>query len=228
MKKFFSFLVWLLFTLCFFQAYASGLSLSALKNEANKASSARVVPENGIEILIDDQYVTLNFDPSEEFSSITDGMVQASFYAYGADSEYLYEMYLVFPQNITSNTTVTPEYAIQNNAPDCSVVMLVSTADQEQYFFSSQMSGSAFPENTGYAITFTNVSVEADRQTCVGSLTASMAEIDLLTGAVTDTFSIVDAPFNFTIPLSDSENYQTPQTPNPSPVPTVGLDFRKV
>lgn len=233
MKKIIAIFCCLLLAVSFSGAYASAIPFDNPEGR-NEAFPPDNAPGNGINIVIDGKATKLDFDPSEEFSSIANGMVQASFYAYGPNSEYLYEMFLVFPENIASGASITNEYAIQNNLPDCSVVLMISTNTLEQYFFSGQMQGAAYPANTSYTMTFTSVSRDVNGWTYTGSLTASLAEIDLLTGQVVDTIQLPDAPFSFTMPVSGSGSSDDPQpsipAPGllPTPTPAAKLDFRKV
>ena len=192
-------------------------------NEAAQPDPFADVPE-GISLDIGGASVPLMFDSSAEYSSVDNGTVQASFYAYSDENDFLYELYMIFPDTVESGTTVTPDYAMQHD-PDCSVVLIVSSGATEQYFFAGQIDGAAFPNESGYSIRFD--SVENTGSACVysGSLTASLVEMELDSSAA-EHFSIENAPFSFTMPLN-SIAPDAPDTNLPEPRDDFTPDFPK-
>lgn len=219
----------LLFSLC---CAASALALPDLPFlSPDDGEDARDFPpandvQEAIELQIDGQSLMLNFDGSEEFSFVQDGMVQASFYGYSADASLLYELYLFFPQDIQSGTTVTPEYATQNGLQDCSVMMIISSNAGEVFYYASQMDGASYPAGSSYAMRFDAVSQTAGGLTYTGDLTAALMEVDLIEGPSTGGMQISEAPFSFTMPIAAGS--AAPNAPVQTPEPTLRPDMRRV
>ena len=80
------------------------------------AAAEGVLPEgkgDSIVLELDGQSVSLAFDRSDAYSSVVDGNVQASFFAYrGAAGQDLYEVYMIFPEDVHPGDVITPEYAM--------------------------------------------------------------------------------------------------------------------
>ena len=156
-----------------------------------------------IEIEVNGRSVLLGFDSSEKFSVVSGGTVQASFFAYSDNSELLYELYMIFPEAVETGSTVTPEYAIQHD-PDCSVVMIISSTDVEQYYFAGQVDGAIYPSDSAYSITFDSVSLANGQRTYKGRLSASLIDMDNAANTPLVNFRIDNAPFSFTMPAGSS------------------------
>lgn len=151
----------------------------------------------GIEIEVGGEKVMLDFDPSEQYSSIGNGLVQASFYSYSADGAKLYELYVIFPDSAQAGSVIAPDAA----NPESSVVLIVSDSNtqEELYYFSSFMNDSVYPEGSDFAIAIDDVQIEDGAATYAGSLTATLIALDMATGATSDTLQIDSTPFAFTI-----------------------------
>jgi len=89
---------------------------------------------DGITLEVDGESVHLAYDASPQYSSIQGGTVQASYYAYGADSKTLYELYITFPDTARAGMIITPEYA-SLTGEESSVVLIVSRDGVETYYF---------------------------------------------------------------------------------------------
>lgn len=172
---------------------------------------------NGIQLDIGGKRLTLDFDPSPEYSSIQNGLVQASFYAYGDDSATLYELYLVFPETVQSGMVISPDYAALTGE-ECSVALILSENDEETYYYSGLMDGVVYPGGSDFDITFDAIS----ENRYSGTLTATLIALDLASGTVKDTLNITSAPFSFTLD-GDSSARHTEPLPTPEP-----KDLRKV
>ena len=160
---------------------------------------------DSIEIEIDGSPLSLTFDSSEEYSSVLNGIVQASFYAYSGDSEYLYELFLTFPEDVEAGSSITPEYALQN-APLTSVVMIISSRESEQYYYAGQSDGAIYPEGCSYSIDFDSVSETGTDRTYSGKLSATLVTMNADSAAPTTTFQIESAPFSFAMPMENISN----------------------
>ena len=179
------------------------------------AQSAGLAASNTLELELDGMPLTLEFDPSEQFSSVEGGNVQASFFAYYNDSKELYELYMIFPQDVHAGDTVDPEYA-RRNAPESSVVMIVTIGDSVDYYFAGQSDGG---EGTDYAMTFESVEDSGSERTYTGTLSASMVGMAEDNSSELKTLRIDGARFSFTMPL------RAEQSPNDTLPPATDDPF---
>jgi len=169
---------------------------------------------NALELELDGRSLTLEFDPSEQFSNITGGNVQASFFTYIDGSDDLYELYMIFPRDVQPGVTVDPEHARQN-APEASVVMIVTTGDNVDYYFAGQTDST---DTTDYAMTFESVVDSGTERTYTGTLSAFM--VGMSTGSEDELKSLQfkDARFSFTMSMRSDrlpEDTLPPATDDP-------------
>ena len=168
-----------------------------------------------IEIVIDGQRVALDFDASPQYSSVSDGLVQASFYKYSDDGATLWELYLVFPETVQPGMVITPDYS-NLTSEESSVVLIASDTNtqKETYYFASIMAGSVYPEGSYFTISFDDIARSGGSVTYSGRLSANLVALDMASGAVQDTLLIEETRFSFT--LSD-----VPDERHSEPLPTV-------
>lgn len=162
---------------------------------------AVLAASDSIEIEVNGRQLNLMFDPSEQFSNVSGGSVQASFYSYLDDSNDLYELYLIFPYDVQSGTTINPEYARQN-ALETSVVMIVTTQSGANYYFAGQAEST---DGTDYAMTFETVTDSDAGRTYSGTLSASMIGMAADTDTEIGPLYIQGARFSFTMPESGGD-----------------------
>lgn len=153
---------------------------------------------DSIPIQINGETVQLAYDATPQYSSIQGGIVQASYYAYGADGKTLYELYLTFPETARAGMVITPEYASMTNE-ESSVVLIVTADNVETYYFSSLLDGSVYPSGSGFTISIDSVSQDGDMVSYAGTLSASLIALDMASGSVADTLEIAATPFGFTV-----------------------------
>ena len=172
----------------------------------------------GIELDIDGDKVTLDFDPSEQYSSIEGGLVQASFYSYSADGVKLYELYMLFPDTAKSGSVIVPD---ASNL-DSSVVLIVSDANtqEELYYFSSYMGDGVYPEGSDFSIAIDDVVEEGGARTYTGRLTATLVALDMATGQTSATLRVEGTPFSFTIGGAGERRAEPLPTAVPSDIRT--------
>lgn len=174
--------------------------------------------QEGIELNLDGRSIRLGFDSSREYSAIDNGKVQASFYAYADNGDNLYELFMIFPEDVKAGDVVTPESAAKSE-PDCSVVMIITSSQDEYYYFAGQLDGVAYPDASSYAMTFDAVSDASDARSYSGRLTANLSGMEVSSGNSRPSIRIEDAPFSFTMPLgnrvSDPVDTLPPQYDNP-------------
>lgn len=185
------------------------------------------VPERdsdlNIRIELDGKTHVLYYDDSPEYSNVKDGMVQASFYEYDSPLNTLYELYLIFPEDVGPDTIVDPKYAI-DTGKECSVMMIVSDDDTETYFVSGVMDGKAYPEGSDFAMRFEFVTGFGDGTSYSGALSATLIAMDINTGASAGTLRIDSAPFSFVTDGATAPEGEATQTPLPTSGPS---DLRK-
>ena len=175
---------------------------------------------DGIDLTLDGQPVRLSFDRSEAYSSVMNGNVQASFFAYANGDKTIYELYMVFPESVRGGDSVTPESAIQG-AHESSVVLIITDNQDEAYYFAGQIDTGAYPEGSSYNIHFDTVADAADGTRYEGRLTATLVGMEMSSGTILGNIQITDAPFSFTMPAANRRSVidapeSTPdQEPNP-------------
>lgn len=150
-----------------------------------------------LELELNGLKLTLQFDPSEQFSNITGGNVQASFYTYLEGSNDLYELYMIFPRDVQTGTTVDPEFARQN-APESSVVLIVTAGEKVDYYYAGQTDST---ESTDYAMTFESVVDSGAERTYTGTLSAAMVGMAGDFQTEISSIQFEGARFSFTMPM---------------------------
>ena len=175
-----------------------------------------VEASDGITLTVDGETVQLAYDASPQYSSIQGGLVQASYYAYGADGKTLYELYITFPETARAGMVITPEYAAMTNE-ESSVVLIVSKDGLETYYFSSLLDGSVYPTGSGFSIAIDSIGDEGGMVSYAGTLSANLIALDMVSGEVAANLDIPATPFSFTVsgqlsaPLPDDGPRATPQ-----------------
>ena len=181
-----------------------------------------VEASDAITLTVNGETVQLAYDASPQYSSIQGGLVQASYYAYGADGKTLYEMYLTFPETARAGMVITPEYAAMTNE-ESSMVLIVSRDSIETYYFSSLLDGSVYPAGSSFSIAIDSVGDKGGMVSYAGTLSANLIALDMASGEVAATLEIPATPFSFTI--SGQLSSPLPDAPEPTPM---AEDLKKV
>ena len=175
--------------------------------------------QESLTVQVNGETVRLIYDNSPMYSSIQGGLVQASYYAYGADGDTMYLMYIIFPATANTGMVITPEYAAMTGE-ECSVVFIVSTSERERYYFSSVAEGLVYPTDSSFSIAIDGVEAGVAGTTYAGRLTASLRCLEAVDEAEA-ALVIPETPFRFTIGAG--------QAPRVEPGATVApTDMRKV
>ncbi len=175
--------------------------------------------QEGMTVQVNGETVRLIYDSSPMYSSVQGGLVQASYYAYGADGDTMYLMYVIFPETANAGMVITPEYAAMTGE-ECSVVFIISTSEREQYYFSSVAEGLVYPTDSNFTIAIDSVEGGAGGTTYAGRLSATLRCLEL-SGDADAALSIPETPFRFTV-----GGGRAPEAvPGGTPIPT---DMRKV
>ena len=149
--------------------------------------------------------VALAFDPSRQYSSVIGGSVRASFYAYSDNSVYLYELFMYFPETVRAGSVIDQQDALRND-PECSVALVISTNDEETYYFAGEIDGSVYPQGSSFSIRFDTVESVDGGTAYTGHLTANLGELEFDGTESASTFAIQDAAFSFIFPSENVGN----------------------
>ena len=159
--------------------------------------------------------VSLAFDPSRQYSSVIGGSVRASFYAYSDNSDYLYELFMYFPETVQAGSVIDQQDALRND-PECSVALVISTDEEERYYFAGEIDGSVYPRGSSFTIRFDTVENVSGGIAYSGRLSASLGQLEFDGTESLATFTIQDAAFSFTFPSENTGDSGENPFDNPS------------
>ena len=148
------------------------------------------------------QTLTLDFDDDPMYSMLDGGYIQASFYGYDA-SDVLYELYLLFPDDVSSGSVVTPESSTARGLLDDGIILYVTSDASELYAIAAQDEYGVYPEETAYAITFDEVTRNGSACTFSGSVEATLMALDDNYNALYPVDDLT-ATFQFTMELESA------------------------
>lgn len=175
---------------------------------------------DGLTIEVNGETVKLQFDDSPLYSSVQNGLVQASYSAYGSDGDTLYVLYLLFPDTAQAGMVITPEYAV-TAGEEASVVLIVSSRERELYYFCSAAAGTIYPAESTFSIALDSVGPAPGGTAYAGRLSATLIALDPSSQSEVARLAIPETAFSFTI-----AGYTGPSAaPGATPVPE---DMRKV
>lgn len=155
--------------------------------------------------------VELVFDDSPQYSSISDGAVQASYYAYSDDGNTLYELFLYFPDTVQPGDVITPLNAVSGDI-ESSIVLIVSDMQtrSEDYYFSSSIAGSAYPEGSDFSIRIDSTATAQGTISYSGAITATLVALNLSNGDALASVNIPETSFSFTVSGASQERHLSP------------------
>lgn len=162
-----------------------------------------------ITLEVNGETVRLVYDSSPQYSSVQNGLVQASYYAYGSDGVTMYELYIIFPDSAKPGMVITPEYSAITGE-ESSVVLIVSDQESELYYLSSLMDGSVYPAGSDYSIAIDDIAPDGAGTRYSGSLSANLVALDMASGEVAATLQIDAVPFAFTLGAGDDNRHADP------------------
>lgn len=179
----------------------------------------------GIEVTLEGQVLTLPFDATPEFSHISNGIVQASFFGYDASGLTMYELYLIFPETVKSQSTFTQQDAIASGLDDCCTAVLITATQREDLYVAGHYNGAAYPSGTSYTLSFESVTDVSGGRQFTGTLTATLSGEDINGNTIPQKITLDHTPFSFTLPNTGSEN---PSAPQNTPQPTLRPDMFRI
>lgn len=117
--------------------------------------------------------IALAFDPDPEYSYLEDGLVQASFYAYGERDE-LYELYLIFPESVEAGALL-PGAA----GGEAALVLCETEIDGSGFFaVAAWADGAAEPEGSALSIRFDEADSDGSTRAFSGAFEATLVGLD--------------------------------------------------
>lgn len=153
---------------------------------------------DGLNLTIDDIEIKLDFDSDPQYSSCSNGYVQASFFAYD-ESDVLYELFMVFPDTVTSGSSVTSESCIKAGDEESGLMLFVGDACS----MATQFKDSAFPSGCSYEIRFSEIRKNGADWTFTGTVEGSLIVIDENYNPLSETDEI-SGEFRFTMSMDGS------------------------
>lgn len=149
----------------------------------------------------------LEFDPSQEYSIMDQGSVQACFFAFDSAEQNYLEIYLILPDNLSTGSV----YTARDGAGSTSISLYEVSKDTEVLYFAGQVAGAAYPEGSDYEIRIESAELSGNALRVNGSLSAQLSRIE--SSHVTGEFlTISNARFSFALPVSASAPAATPKS----------------
>ena len=197
----------------------------AMKGEGYPAFDGRENVENGIGGRFGEENLLLDFDASGEYSYLRDGYIQGCFFAFDAAEEYYLEMYLLLPEKLQAGDVLTPESSFEKDAASCSITLFeVDENNNDQTWFAGQLLGTAYPNNSSFAITVSRADYTEASVLVSGRIEAKLCllENDLPSEETLE----MNADFSFELPLANAPAAKATPAPKPKieiPVPAFTL-----
>lgn len=207
---------------------------SVVQPEASAPAVETPLLGGSAELMIMGETLNLDFDVDPEFSYLSGGMIQACFYK-ELPNGMLYELYLIFPQDVQAGSEVTSQSSIQRSEDEPGVMVYAASYASEIYAYAFQYGGAVDPVGSSYTIFFDTVSSSGSLHSFSGSVDATLVVTDDNDNPLypiegvsasfdfTMNFDAVDSPASPSIP-SDPEISYAPSFPSASLPP----DARKI
>ena len=173
---------------------------------------------NGISGSFAGENILLEFDSKPECSNIADGLIQACFFAFDEAEKYYLELYLMLPETIAAGDIITEKDLAGSGA---SITLYeVAEDNSETMWYSGQVLGLAYPEDTGFEIRISEME-KAASLSMRGSLNAELARFE---GSfpTREKIALTGLEFAFTLPLNGASIPSQPED-SPAAIPAFTL-----
>ena len=190
-----------LLTAAIFLLSASALAFNGV---GYPAWDGETMPQNSLCGAFDSDRIALDFDPSQDYSNVMSGVVQACFFAYDANDTNFLELYLLIPQNANSGDVLR-----SGDGEDCSVYLYETAADSETLYFAGDLGG--VPDGSSFELVIESAETTDTAIRMSGSLTARLCRYDR-SEPQRDFLTLSEAHFSFSLPLDGN-----PFAPAPAP-----------
>lgn len=184
------------------------------------ATTAPIIyPENQLALTIGEQTLLLNFDSDQKYTFRQNGYVQASFY--GTDENgLLYELYLIFPENVSSGSLIRPQTDSSSEAQRASIYLYISSGNERLECIAAPDETGTMPADADYAIHFEDVTHASGSSSFAGNFTSNLIVYDENQSPVS-VIRDVSGSFRFTMDMTTAPE-ATPEAPEiPTPQPFV-------
>lgn len=182
-------------------------------------------PQSGLSAAFGSERISLDFDPSPDFSNIGGGVIQACFYAYDARNRYYLELYLLLPDDVASGDVIRG-----GAAPLCSFCLYETGERSETTYYAGDVDAQ-LAGNSTYELTIDSVENTGTAIDMRGHFTAEMCRFER-EQPTDEMLRVDDARFAFSLPLDsiyrspeptqDSEAQPGfPELPEATPAPEV-------
>lgn len=186
----------------------------ALTGSGYPAWDGAALPANGLNARLDEQLLSLEFDPAGEYSYMADGLLTACFFAFDSSQQNYLEMYLALPENLSPGDV----FSSADRRGDSSISLYEVSRNDESLYFAGQLAGMAYPGGSDYEITIESAVQENGILRISGRLHASLVRID--GGFITDqSLTLKDGAFQFEMPLQGKKLPQQSFAPSATAEP---------
>lgn len=166
------------------------------------------IPDSGFCGALDGERILLSFDPSDEYSSVEDGLVQACFFAYDSTERNFMEIYLLLPQDVAPGDVLASGQDL-----DCSVYLYETVDGNETFYYAGDL-GTNLTSSSSFEINIESVEKTESAISMRGQLTAQLTRYDREIIGQEELLTIGEAHFSFSMPLGGSAFAPAPsQTP---------------
>lgn len=173
----------------------------AVEGQGYPAWDGAAIPDDSLCASIGGEDITLRFDPSQDYSNVAEGSIQACFYAYDATGQHYLELYLLLPEGASSGDRFA------NSDGSGALIDLSEVSMSSETYFCADDIGS---DGSSFELSIESAERSATSIAMQGSFRALLRGYDEQDRALPDSIAIEDAHFSFTLPLSGVAPRSTP------------------
>ena len=199
MKRFAALLTAFLFLL--------GASALAFTGQGYPAWDGAAISDDSLSGAFGDERISLAFDPSDDYSNVMDGLIQACFFAYDESEENYLELYLLLPEDVQPGDVLKSGESL-----DSSIYLYEIGPDSETLYFAGDIY-SAY-DGSRFELTIESAENTGSTLSVSGQLTAHLCRYANDT-PTREFLNISRAYFHFTLPVNAN-----PFAPAPSQQPS--------
>lgn len=176
-------------------------------------------PKNSLYGNIGEQNLIMELDTTAEYSNVADGMAQICFFAFDKAEQNYLEMYILLPENAAAGDIFSP-----TSGGMSSISLYEVSKDNEELYFSGQISGFAYPSGSSFELCIESVQKSDVAFSMSGTLDGTLVKFKDNV-PTEETFTLSGVKFDFTLPVGEnrapqaSSEPKAPIQPMPSSVP---------
>lgn len=142
----------------------------------------------------DGQPLLLTFDPSEDYSNVMDGLIQACFFAYDEAETSFLEVYLLIPDDVAAGDVLR-----SGDIRGTSIALYETTMNGDTVYFADDLEA-VTANGSGFEMTIETMEFLGSMVYMSGSLTAQLSLYEL-EQARPELLTISDAHFSFVLSM---------------------------